>query len=117
MKDEQTIDFTSEVKSEERKMLKLLEGLSSEQLKTNKEFIHQVSFQSIALKYLADDIAKNGVKEKYCNGANQWGYKDRTEVKTYNNMFKNYQSAMKQLNDLVAISGKSTDDNFEGFAQ
>ena len=43
------------------------------------------------------------------------GYKDRAEVKTYNNMFKNYQSAMKQLNDLLIQSGTSYNDDFDNF--
>ena len=41
------------------------------------------------------------------------GYKDRTEVKTYNNMFKNYQSAMKQLNELLLANGSYYKDGFE----
>lgn len=45
------------------------------------------------------------------------GYKDRTEVKTYNNMFKNYQSAMKQLNDLLTQQGTSYDDEFDKFGE
>lgn len=43
------------------------------------------------------------------------GYKDRAEVKTYNNMFKNYQSAMKQLNDLITNNGTAYDDDFDKF--
>lgn len=43
------------------------------------------------------------------------GYKDRAEVKTYNNMFKNYQSAMKQLNDLMMQQGTNYDDEFDKF--
>ena len=54
------------------------------------------------LRHLSNYIAIHGVKEKYKNGNNQWGWKDRTEVKTYNNMMKSYQSCMKQLNDLMA---------------
>ena len=59
---------------------------------------------------------KNGVKEKYKNGANQWGYKDRSEVKTYNNMIKSYQSCMKQLNDLMLANNVGVEnDGFDEF--
>jgi hypothetical protein len=113
--EEQAKDISKEVAKEEKRILKTLDKLTKEQIEANKDFIHQLAFQTVTLKNLSDDIAKNGVKEKYCNGANQWGYKDRTEVKTYNNMFKNYQSAMKQLNDLLLESGGNFNDGFEDF--
>lgn len=94
-------DLTKEVEKEEQKIIKQLEGLSKELLKINQELIHNVAFQSVQLRHLSNYIAIHGVKEKYKNGNNQWGWKDRTEVKTYNNMMKSYQSCMKQLNDLL----------------
>lgn len=115
IEEEKAKDITEDVKKEERRIIKNLGSLTDEQIKANKDFIHQLAFQTVTLKNLSDDIAKNGVKEKYYNGANQWGYKDRTEVKTYNNMFKNYQSAMKQLNELLLSSGGSFNDGFESF--
>ena len=54
---------------------------------------------------------KKSTRMEQTNG----GYKDRAEVKTYNNMFKNYQSAMKQLNDLLIQSGTSYNDDFDNF--
>lgn len=95
-------DLTKEVAEEEEKIIQLLDGIAPEILNINQELIHNVAFQSVQLRHLSDYIAKHGVKEKYKNGSNQWGYKDRTEVKTYNNMMKSYQSCMKQLNDLMA---------------
>lgn len=115
IEEEKAKDITEDVKKEERRIIKNLGSLTEEQIKANKDFIHQLAFQTVTLKNLSDDIAKNGVKEKYYNGANQWGYKDRTEVKTYNNMFKNYQSAMKQLNELLISSGENFNDGFESF--
>lgn len=94
-------DLTTEVEKEEKKIIQQLEGLSKELLKINQELIHNVAFQSVQLRHLSNYIAIHGVKEKYKNGNNQWGWKDRTEVKTYNNMMKSYQSCMKQLNDLL----------------
>lgn len=100
-KEDDTEDLSKEVETEEKKIIKQLEGLSKEVLNINKELIHNVAFQSVQLRHLSSYIAIHGVKEKYKNGNNQWGYKDRTEVKTYNNMMKSYQSCMKQLNDLL----------------
>lgn len=111
---EETVDLTKEVEKEEKKIIKQLEGLSKEILNINQELIHNVAFQSVQLRHLSDYIAMHGVKEKYKNGNNQWGYKDRTEVKTYNNMMKSYQSCMKQLNELIAnnfVGSGSFDDD------
>lgn len=111
---EDVVDLTKEVEKEEKKIIKLLDGLSKEILNINQELIHNVAFQSVQLRHLSNYIAIHGVKEKYKNGNNQWGYKDRTEVKTYNNMMKSYQSCMKQLNELVAnnfIGSGSFDDD------
>lgn len=99
--EEVTQDITDDVKKEEKKLLKIFSGLTTLQLSANKELIHNIAFQQVTLRNLADNIAKYGVKEKYKNGANQWGWKDRTEVKTYNNMIKSYQACMKQMNDLL----------------
>lgn len=103
-------DLTKEVETEEEKLIKTLNGLSKEVIAINKELIHNVAFQSVQLRHLSDYIAIHGVKEKYKNGNNQWGWKDRTEVKTYNNMMKSYQSCMKQLNDLVVNNYNSPSD-------
>lgn len=116
-KEDEVNDISKEVEKEEKRILKTLNRLTKEQIEANKDFIHQLAFQTITLKNLADDIAKNGVKEKYYNGANQWGYKDRTEVKTYNNMFKNYQSAVKQLNELLLSTGSTYDDGWDNFGE
>lgn len=100
--EESAEDLSKEVAQEEKKIIKTLDGLSNQVLEINKELIHNVAFQSVQLRHLSSYIATHGVKEKYKNGNNQWGWKDRTEVKTYNNMMKSYQSCMKQLNDLLA---------------
>lgn len=105
-------DITKEVAKEENKIKENLKDLTEKQLKINDDLIHNIAFMGVTLRNLADEISKNGVKEKYKNGANQWGYKDRTEVKTYNNMFKNYQSAIKQLNELLPENNLQ-DDGFE----
>lgn len=106
-------DLTKEVQAEEKRIKELLKNLGPELLEINGELIHNVAFQSVQLRHLSNYIAIHGVKEKYKNGNNQWGWKDRTEVKTYNNMMKSYQSCMKQLNDLMAnnyVGGSSLDE-------
>lgn len=70
--EEKIRDISKEVEKEERRITESLSRLSKEVLDANKDFIHQLAFQSVTLKDLSDDISRNGVKEKYYNGANQW---------------------------------------------
>lgn len=70
--EEKIRDISKEVAKEEKRITESLSKLSKEVLEANKDFIHQLAFQSVTLKDLSDDISRNGVKEKYYNGANQW---------------------------------------------
>lgn len=78
--------------------------------------IDEASFMFVTLKYLKEFINKNGVKEKYVNGNNQYGYKDSVEAKTYNAMIKNYIAVIKQLNDeLPKNKNINPEDEFDQF--
>lgn len=78
--------------------------------------IEEASFMYVTLKELKDKINANGVKERYKNGSNQYGYKDSVEVKTYNTMIKNYTSVIKQLNDMIPEQKpKNPEDEFDAF--
>lgn len=93
-------DLTPKVNTAFRKLTKQYKEIDEDVFENNKELVYQVAFMGTTLKHLASDIQKNGVKEIYLNGSNQYGYKDRIEVKTYNNLFRNYQIAIKTLNDI-----------------
>lgn len=69
---EKAKDISKEVAQEEKKIKQNLCKLRKDLLDANTDFIHQLAFMSVTLKNLSNDIAKNGVKEKYKNGANQW---------------------------------------------
>ena len=78
--------------------------------------IYEASFMFVTLKHLKEVINKKGVKEKYVNGNNQYGYKDSVEAKTYNAMIKNYISVVKQLNDELPKNKKlNPEDEFDQF--
>lgn len=64
-------DTTKEVEKEEKKLKKCISKLPEETQEANAEFIHQLAFMTVQIKNLSNDIAVNGVKEKYKNGANQ----------------------------------------------
>ena len=70
----------------------------------------------VILTELQDEINKNGVKEQYQNGANQFGYKDTVEVKTYQTMVKNYTVVIKQLNEMIPTNKNNNNlENFKNF--
>ena len=78
--------------------------------------IDEASFMFVTLKHLKEFINKNGVKEKYVNGNNQYGYKDSVEAKTYNAMIKNYIAIIKQLNEELPKNKKiNPEDEFDQF--
>ena len=78
--------------------------------------IDEASFMYVTLKHLKEVINKNGVKEKYLNGNNQYGYKDSVEAKTYNAMIKNYISIIRQLNEELPKNKKiNPEDEFDQF--
>ena len=78
--------------------------------------IDEASFMYVTLKHLKEFINKNGVKEKYLNGNNQYGYKDSVEAKTYNAMIKNYISIIRQLNEELPKNKKiNPEDEFDQF--
>lgn len=78
--------------------------------------IDEASFMYVTLKHLKESVNKKGVKEKYLNGKNQYGYKDSVEAKTYNAMIKNYISVIKQLNEELPKNKKiNPEDEFDQF--
>lgn len=86
----------------------LLEDYGNTSNKLILRLIDKASFMHVLLQELQDTISKNGVKEKYTNGANQEGFKDSVEVKTYNTMVKNYTTVIKQLNEIEPANKSKT---------
>lgn len=104
------------IKSEYERLLKLFKKLPKNRLELVKRLIENAAFMSVTLQELTEIINENGVKEKYKNGNNQYGYKDSTENKTYDKMIKNYTTIIKQLNDMLPKETDTQDDDgFESF--
>lgn len=103
----------AKVKAEKKKLLKFLSALDENSLKISDSLIENVAFMSVTLSSLMETIKENGIKEEYKNGENQFGYKESVEIKIYNTMQKNYQSAMKLLLDMLTKSGLNNDDKEE----
>ena len=113
---EERQDRTEIAKNEIERISKLFSTMTVEQKELVKPLIENAGFMSATLDELRHEINTKGVKEKYKNGANQYGYKDSVEVKTYNAMIKNYMAIIKQLSDLLPSSNKNDlQDEFDRF--
>ena len=104
------------IKKELSRFKKIFKDIPENRKKLVEKTIENAAFMSVTLEELSIHIKTYGVKEKYQNGDNQYGYKESIESKTYNNMIKNYITIIKQLNDLLPDEKKiNEDDEFDKF--
>ena len=101
------------IKSTKKKLLKILSKIDENLLKISDSLIENIAFMSVMLDDLMQKIKANGVKEYYCNGKNQFGFKESVEIKIYNTMQKNFQTSMKLLIDMLSRNGANDEDTIE----
>jgi hypothetical protein len=101
------------IKTTKKKLLKILSKIDENLLKISDSLIENIAFMSVTLDDLMQKIKANGVKEYYCNGKNQFGFKESVEIKIYNTMQKNFQSSMKLLIDMLSRNGLNDDETEE----
>lgn len=101
------------IKKTKQKLLKILSKIDENLLKISDSLIENIAFMSVTLDDLMLKIKANGVKEYYCNGKNQFGFKESVEIKIYNTMQKNYQTSMKLLIDMLSRNGLNDDETEE----
>lgn len=89
------------INEKKNELISTFSVLSKELQKTVLPMIDKVSFMSVTLDMLQNEINTNGITEEYKNGANQYGIKKSSAVDVYNTMIKNYTTLMKQLTDLL----------------
>ena len=97
------IEKNNKIKKEKQMLERIFKKIGKNKQRIVEKLIDNVAFMSTTLDELKEDIKKNGVKEEYMNGKNQFGFKESVESKTYNTMLKNYMSAIKQLIDLLPV--------------
>ncbi len=102
-----------EIKAEKKKLLKILSKIDENLLKISDSLIENIAFMSVTLNGLIAEIKKQGVKEYYKNGQNQFGFKESVESQAYNKYMKSYQSSMKLLIDMLSRNGLNDDETEE----
>ena len=109
-------NLKNKINKEIKRLKELFKNMDENKLKLAEKLIENAAFMSVTLDELKEYIRDNGVKEGYCNGENQYGYKESVESKNYNTMIKNYMNIIKQLNDMMPESQKvNEDDEFDKF--
>lgn len=127
MEDENTIDKlplndiearNRKIKEEIEKLEKLFEKIDPSRKSLAEKLINNAAYMSVELEYLKKHNVEYGIKEVYMNGANQFGYKESVESKTYGTMIKNYSNIIKQLNDMLPPTEPKVDeDDFDSFGE
>ncbi len=103
------------IKKEADRLNNQLKNLDEETLTSIQPIIDNAAFMAVTLEDLRAEINEEGVTEEYQNGPNQWGFKERTAVKVYNTMIKNYHANMRQLQPYIERAEAEEDDGFEMF--
>ena len=95
---------------------KIFKDLSTEKKKLMKKAIEQAVHMEFQLDELQMALEKVGFIEEYQNGNNQYGKKESTESKAYNQLMKNYTAVVKiLLAELPRTTPVDEDDEFKEF--
>ncbi len=95
---------------------KIFKDLSTEKKKLIKKAIEQVVHMEFQLDELQTALETVGFVEEYQNGNNQYGKKESTESKAYNQLMKNYTAVVKiLLAELPRTTPVDEDDEFKEF--
>lgn len=85
------------IRYEYERLMDIFKDLDDNALSVASGLIQEASFMSVLLSDLRESIQKNGVIDKYQNGANQYGTKESAELKSYNATMKNYKAIIDKL--------------------
>ena len=95
---------------------KIFKDLSTEKKKLIKKAIEQAVHMELQLDELQTALETVGFVEEYQNGNNQYGKKESTESKAYNQLMKNYTAVVKiLLAELPRSTPVDEDDEFKEF--
>ena len=90
-----------EIKREYSRLMTLFKGANPAAVALERKTIARTAFLAITIDRLEKDIAENGYREEYTNGANQRGYKKSVAADMLPNYTKLYFSAVKELREAL----------------
>lgn len=99
---------------EKNKLEKIFKAvLDDDEYEKIEGLIENAAFMRVSLRELQVDVQNHGYVEEYCNGENQYGTKDSSYLRAYNNVLKSYNTTMKQLITAVPSAKGDIDDGFD----
>ena len=112
----QAIPDDPEIQAEYDRLQSLFTGADPEKLALMGKMIARAAFLGITIDRLERDIAQNGYRETYQNGATQSGYKKSTAADLLPTYSKLFVSVMKELRAaLIPEASNSLADEFDQF--
>ena len=103
-------------KSETERLLAIYDNLPPKRFAVAQGLIEQAAHIRVNLDKLSADIAVNGMTELFQQSDKVEPYKKtRPEADLFIKLDKNYQSIIKQLNDMIQNDDTPPDDSYESF--
>ena len=96
------------IKKEFQRLNEIYSELPEKKYKIALPLIENAAFMRVTLEDMQKAINLEGEVETYQNGANQYGKKESSTVRSYNNMIKNYNTINKRLEDMIPTEVKES---------
>lgn len=115
MANEKELSKSEQIDKEEKRLRQNYEDLTKEKKSIADGLIRRAAYMRITLEEYERDLDENGYIEMFSQSEKQAPYeRERPVARLYNTMNKNYQSMIKQLNDLLPKEPPKTNEN-DGF--
>lgn len=120
-KSKKYLDMTKDerITAEVKKLNAAYSKLEPKAKRAVSSLIEEAAFMSASLYDLRQLVNKNGHKEQYQNGANQYGWKISVDFDAYKKLIDSYAKIIKQLTDLLPKEEPKTEitqgDGFDDF--
>lgn len=106
------------IDTEEKRLRKSYKDIPKENVAVTDGLIRRAAYMRVTLEDFEKDLDENGYVELFSQSEKMDPYeRERPVARLYNTMNKNYQSIVKQLNDLLPKQQAQTekDDGFDSF--
>ena len=103
------------IDAEEKRLRKSYKDIPKENVSVTDGLIRRAAYMRVTLEDFEKDLDENGYVELFTQSEKTDPYeRERPAARLYNTMNKNYQSIIKQLNDLLPKQAAKPDEN-DGF--
>lgn len=94
-------DQQKRIKKETKRLKEIYKSLPDNKYAIAIPLIENAAFMRVTLEDLQIEINNAGSVEDYKHGEGQYGKKESSALKAYNNVIKNYNAVNKRLEDML----------------